>query len=106
MIKMEERREQPIVFNKTLKAGKRTYFFDVKETSNGEYYLSLTESKRFFDKDDGSFYYKKRSLFLYKENMKAFQENLEDVLKFIEDNQGFETEYNNDYHSEQNNTEE
>lgn len=92
---MEERREQPIVFSQTLKAGKRTYFFDVKETNSGEYYLSLTESKRFFDKNDGNFYYKKRSLFLYKENMMEFQKNLTDIIKFIEEKQGLESDFEN-----------
>lgn len=100
---MQEKIDQPIVYSKTLKAGKRTYFFDVKETSNGEYYLSLTESKRFFDKADGSFYYKKRSLFLYKENMELFQETLADVLKFIEEKQGFEDDY---HQSDENQAEE
>ncbi len=87
---MEEKREQPIVFTKKLRAGKRTYFFDVKETGGGEYYLSLTESKRFFDKIEGNFYYKKRSLFLYKETMKAFLEDLTEAIDFIEKNQGFD----------------
>jgi hypothetical protein len=86
---MEEKREQPIVYSQKLRAGKRTYFFDVKETSGGEYYLSLTESKRFFDKIEGNFYYKKRSLFLYKESMKEFINNLHDVVDFIEEKQGF-----------------
>lgn len=91
---MEEKREQQIVYTKTLKAGKRTYFFDVKETSGGEYYLSLTESKRFFDKMEGNFYYKKRSLFLYKENMKEFLNNLNDIVNYIDENQGLENSYN------------
>ena len=91
---MEEKREQQIVYTKTLKAGKRTYFFDVKETSGGEYYLSLTESKRFFDKMEGNFYYKKRSLFLYKENMKEFLNNLNDIVDYIDKNQGLENSYN------------
>jgi len=91
---MEDKREQPIVFTKTLKAGKRTYFFDVKETSGGEYYLSLTESKRFFDKMEGNFYYKKRSLFLYKENMKEFLNNLNEIVEFIDTNQGLDNAFN------------
>ena len=91
---MEEKREQQIVYTKTLKAGKRTYFFDVKETSGGEYYLSLTESKRFFDKMEGNFFYKKRSLFLYKENMKEFLNNLNDIVNYIDENQGLENSYN------------
>ena len=99
---MEEKREQQIVYTKTLKAGKRTYFFDVKETSGGEYYLSLTESKRFFDKMEGNFYYKKRSLFLYKENMKEFLNNLNDIVNYIDENQGLENSYNSqeEFHSD------
>jgi len=91
---MEEKREQQIVFTKTLKAGQRTYFFDVKETSRGEYYLSLTESKRLFDKIEGNFYYKKRSLFLYKENMKEFLNNLNEIVDYIDENQGLENTFN------------
>ena len=93
---MEDKREQPIVFTKTLKAGKRTYFFDVKETIGGEYYLSLTESKRFFDKMEGNFYYKKRSLFLYKENMKEFLNNLNEIVDYIDSNQGLDNSFNAD----------
>lgn len=100
---MEERREQPVVYSKTLKAGKRTYFFDVKETIGGEYYLSLTESKKVFDKEDGNFYFKKRSVFLYKENMMEFKDNLDDIISFIEDKQGIESRYRDrDDHDESN----
>jgi len=90
---MEDKRDNIVVFNRTLKAGKRTYFFDVKETNNGEYYLSLTESKRFFNKNDGSFYFKKRNLYLYKENMIEFSRSLNDIIQFIEENQGMDSSY-------------
>lgn len=104
---MEEKREQPVVYSQTLKAGKRTYFFDIKKTSNGEYYLSLTESKRFFDKNDGNFYFKKRSLFLYKENMQEFRNLFNDVINFVEEKQGIEPyksdrEEANDYSNDDN----
>lgn len=89
-----DKKEQTIIHSQTLKAGKRTYFFDVKETAAGEYYMSITESKRLFDKEEGNFYYKKRSLFLYKESMHAFLENFESALQFIEENQGFEMQNN------------
>ena len=84
----DDKREQRILHTKTLKAGKRTYFFDVKDTIGGEYYLSLTESKKFFNKDDGNFYFKRHSIFLYKENMKEFIEILQQSIDFIEKNQG------------------
>ena len=59
-------RERDDVFSKAVKAGKRTYFFDVKETKHGEKYLTITESKRKFNGDDGSFTYEKHKIFLYK----------------------------------------
>ncbi|MBN2746498.1 MAG: DUF3276 family protein [Bacteroidales bacterium] len=92
---MEDTRDNAVVFNRTLKAGKRTYFFDVKETNNGEFYLSLTESKRFFNKNDGSFYFKKRNIYLYKENMIEFSKQLHEIIQFIEENQGMESSYSN-----------
>ena len=67
-----------------VRAGKRTYFFDVKTTKNDEKYLTITESKRKFDADNGTFFYEKHKLFLYKEDFTKFPNALGAVLNFIE----------------------
>lgn len=67
-----------------MKAGKRTYFFDVKETKAGEKYLTITESKKKFNPDDASFTYEKHKIFLYKEDQQRFVNTLQRVIDFIE----------------------
>ena len=79
-----EEREREEVFSKAVKAGKRTYFFDVKETKQGERYITITESKRKFDNGDGTFSYEKHKIFLYKEDYAKFQNALNGVINFIE----------------------
>ncbi len=71
------------VFSKVVRAGKRTYFFDVKATRKNEYYLTITESKKRYNKD-GRFFYEKHKIFLYKEDFEKFQDGLSEVLGFIE----------------------
>ena len=73
------------VFSKPVRAGKRTYFFDVKETKNNDYYLTITESKRRVDRD-GRFVYDKHKIFLYKEDFEKFSQGLEDIIKYIKEN--------------------
>ena len=82
-----EEREKEEVFSQAVKAGKRTYFFDVKETKQGERYITITESKRKFDNDDGTFSYEKHKIFLYKEDYSKFQNALEGVIRFVETGQ-------------------
>lgn len=65
-----------------VKAGKRTYFFDVKETRKGDYYLTLTESKRVYD-SEGNFRYEKHKLFLYKEDFEKFSDALTEAVAYI-----------------------
>lgn len=80
-----ERRERngEDVFSKPVKAGKRTYFFDVKSTKgNNDYYLTITESKRRLERD-GSFTYDKHKIFLYKEDFEKFQEGLQEAVRYI-----------------------
>ncbi len=77
-----ERREE--IFSRAVRAGKRTYFFDVKETRSNEYYLTITESKRRFNNEQGKFYYEKHKLFLYKEDFEKFAKGLNEVVEFIE----------------------
>ena len=78
-----ERREE--IFSRAVRAGKRTYFFDVKATRSNEYYLTITESKRRFNNEQGKFFYEKHKLFLYKEDFDKFRNGLSDVMNFIED---------------------
>jgi len=74
------------IFSKPVRAGKRTYFFDVKTTKgNNDYYLTITESKRKTDRD-GNFVYDKHKIFLYKEDFEKFQEGLNEVINYIKEN--------------------
>ncbi len=70
------------VYSKPVRAGKRTYFFDVKTTKGNDYYLTITESKRRVEKD-GRFVYDKHKIFLYKEDFDKFSEGLQEVVDFI-----------------------
>lgn len=70
------------VYSKPVRAGKRTYFFDVKTTKGNDYYLTITESKRRVEKD-GRFVYDKHKIFLYKEDFEKFSEGLQEVVDFI-----------------------
>lgn len=71
------------VYSLVVRAGKRTYFFDVKETRGGEKYLTITESKRRFSADSGKFFYEKHKIFLYKEDFEKFTNGLDGVIGFI-----------------------
>jgi hypothetical protein len=75
-------RERDEIFSRAIRAGKRTYFFDVKTTVENEAYLTITESKRRFN-DQGKFFYEKHKLFLYKEDFDKFSTGLSDVIEFI-----------------------
>ena len=70
------------IFSKAVRAGKRTYFFDVKSTKGGDYYLTITESKKKFG-DDGKFFYEKHKLFLYKEDFDKFADGLSEAVGAI-----------------------
>ena len=70
------------IFSKALRAGRRTYFFDVRETKAGDYYLTITESKKFTN-EDGTFYYKKHKIYLYKEDFDEFKNSLNETCNFI-----------------------
>ncbi|MBE0646714.1 MAG: DUF3276 family protein [Bacteroidales bacterium] len=80
-------RERGEIFSKAVRAGKRTYFFDVKATISDEYYLTITESKRRFNNDQGKFFYEKHKLFLYKEDFQKFNEGLTEVIDYIKSEQ-------------------
>ncbi|MCR5003691.1 MAG: PUR family DNA/RNA-binding protein [Bacteroidales bacterium] len=82
----QQERSTEDVFSKPVRAGKRTYFFDVKATKgNNDFYLTITESKRRQERD-GSLTYDKHKIFLYKEDFEKFTEGLNDVIKYIKDN--------------------
>lgn len=100
--------EQEEIYSKVLRAGRRTYFFDVRATKAGDYYLTLTESKKFTNQD-GSFHYKKHKIYLYKEDFDAFKETLEEMMSFIIDQKGEEViseRHQKDYRKEDDYTEE
>ena len=78
-----DRRDE--VFSKSVRAGKRTYFFDVKSTKGDDYYLTVTESKRRFNGDNGKFFYEKHKLFLYKEDFCKFTEGLQEAIDKIKE---------------------
>ena len=77
------------IFSKVLRAGRRTYFFDVRSTKAGDYYLTISESKKFTN-EDGTFYFKKHKIYLYKEDFENFSENLAEMTKYIVDEKGSE----------------
>ncbi|MDE3741854.1 PUR family DNA/RNA-binding protein [Maribacter polysaccharolyticus] len=85
----KESLEQEEIHSKVLRAGRRTYFFDVRSTKAGDYYLTITESKK-FTHDDGSFHYKKHKIYLYKEDFAAFKENVDEMMDFIIKEKGTE----------------
>ena len=70
------------IFSKVLRAGRRTYFFDVRETKACDYYLTITESKKFTN-EDGSFYFKKHKIYLYKEDFENFRNLLDETISFV-----------------------
>ena len=74
--------EREEIFSKTMRAGRRTYFFDVRSTKAGDYYLTLTESKKFTN-DDGSYHYKKHKIYLYKEDFSEFSSNVSEMTDYI-----------------------
>lgn len=80
---------QEEIFSKVLRAGRRTYFFDVRETKASDYYLTITESKKFTN-DDGSFYYKKHKIYVYKEDFENFSAFLNETMNFIFEQRGVE----------------
>ena len=84
-----ERSESDGIYSKVLRAGRRTYFFDVRETRAGDYYLTITESKK-NTSEDGSFFYKKHKIYLYKEDFGNFKEILDEITSYVVDERGEE----------------
>lgn len=82
------------IFSKAVRAGKRTYFFDVKSTKGNDLYLTITESKKRFQ-DDGKFFYEKHKLFLYKEDFEKFSDGLSEAIAKIAEIKGDDDFSNN-----------
>lgn len=88
--KYEEGADREILFSKTVKAGKRIYYIDVKRSRPGDLYLAVTESKKTVhgEGDEAQVSYEKHKIFLYREDMENFLSALTDAIDYIEDEQG------------------
>ena len=84
----EERREQEIVYSRSIKAGKRIYYLDVRKARNNDLYLSITESKRRQTEGEEAPSFEKHKVFLYKEDFAHFVEGLEDVIGYVKNQLG------------------
>ncbi|WP_185866437.1 DUF3276 family protein [Blattabacterium cuenoti] len=89
MDEKENIKERNEICSRTLKTGSRTYFFDARETRAGDYYLTITESKKNFS-ETGEVTYKKHKIYLYKEDFSKFQSILDDMIRFIINEKGRE----------------
>ena len=78
----EQRKEE--LYSQAIPAGKRRYFFDVKETRGGDKFITITESRKLFDNNTGEVYFEKNKMFLYKEDFDKFRQGLENAFSFIE----------------------
>ena len=90
-IEDKEKTARTEIFSKAVRAGKRTYFFDVKATRRNDYYLTLTESKKRFNKE-GRYFFEKHKLFLYKEDFEKFTDALQEVIEFIKEQKADQVE--------------
>ena len=88
------------VYSKPVRAGKRTYFFDVKATKGNDYYLTITESKRRIE-HDGRYVYDKHKIFLYKEDFSKFIDALSNAIRYIYENDEFPAEPETDQDDEE-----
>ena len=77
----EQRKEE--LYSQAIPAGKRRYFFDVKETRGGDKFVTITESRKMFDNRTGDFYFEKNKMFLYKEDFEKFRQGLDNAFSFI-----------------------
>ena len=80
---MDDRHDQEEIYSQRIKAGKRSYFFDVKATRGQDYYLTITESKRRQHEGEDRVSYEKHKLFLYKEDFLKFAEALQDAIAYV-----------------------
>lgn len=95
---MEENNERNDLYSKSIRAGKRTYFFDVKATKSNEYYLTLTESKKRFV-EEGKFTYEKHKIFLYREDFEKFVDALNEAISFVKEKSPVSEHHHHNHHS-------
>jgi Protein of unknown function (DUF3276) len=88
----EDKTGKEEIFTKVVRAGKRTYFFDVKATRRDDYYLTITESKKRLGKE-GKIFYEKHKIFLYKEDFEKFTEGLKNAVEYINDDRHIPIQY-------------
>lgn len=96
--------EKDEIFSKVQRAGRRTYFFDVRATKSDDYYITITESKKFTE-EDGSFHFKKHKIYLYKEDFAEFKEILNEMTEYVLNHKGPEViseRHQKDYKKEEN----
>jgi hypothetical protein len=103
--------EKDEIFSKVLRAGRRTYFFDVRATKADDYYITITESKKFTE-EDGSFHFKKHKIYLYKEDFAAFTDILDEMTAYVLNHKGEEViserhqkDFKKEYHHDSNDSE-
>jgi len=84
MEESEKQERRADFYSKSVRAGKRTYFFDVKSTRAKELFITITESKRRFNEADGRFTYEKHKIFLYGEDFEKFKAGLNAAVAFVE----------------------
>jgi hypothetical protein len=81
-----ETRENDIIFSKTINAGKRIYYLDVKQNRKGELFLVITESKKIVKEDLNAFHFEKHKIFLYKEDFDKFADAMTEAISYIKEN--------------------
>ena len=81
---MEDNKDRNEIYSQRVRAGKRTYFFDVRETRSGDHYITITESKKKFKEGEEGFYFEKHKIFLYKEDFEKFSDALNHTVGHIE----------------------
>lgn len=84
----EEHKEPEIVYSRSVKAGRRIYYLDVKKAKNEDLYVCITESKKKMQGDESAPTFEKHKLFLYKEDFAHFVEGLEDVIGYVKNEFG------------------
>lgn len=103
MMRENDLLENEQIFSKVLRAGRRTYFFDVRATRAEDYYVTITESKKFTE-EDGSYHFKKHKIYLYKEDFREFAQILGEMTDFVLNTKGDEViseRHQRDYKKEQ-----
>jgi hypothetical protein len=85
-IENEGNRDRNEILSKSIRCGKRTYFFDLKISRRNELYVTITESKRRFDETNGNFFYEKHKLFLLEQDLESFHSEMSEMIEFIKAN--------------------